>query len=120
MRFFTVFISFIIASTLAEYVTTQGAFSRDKNTDLNDEFKSIGFTTLNSPTGSSNCYTSCLFHCHTDINCMAATFSNTDQTCNLYNKTFCYGNNTLTKQSTDLYRKVIVNGLQNYFDASNQ
>ncbi len=83
-------------------------FTRDRNTDFADKFK--GLLVLNTASGQANCNVSCLAMCSSNASCTAVRFSNVDQTCTLYNRTFCYGNHTVSAPSIDLYGKKLSNG----------
>ena len=80
-------------------------FTRDRNTDLTDKFKAKGQLVLDTSSTQADCYAACLAMCSGNASCMAVTFSNVDQTCTFYNRTFCFGNQTVPTPSIDLYGK---------------
>jgi hypothetical protein len=83
----------------------QNTFTRDRNTDLTDKFKAKGQLVLDTSSTQADCYISCLAMCSGNASCMAVTFSNVNQTCTFYNRTFCFGNQTVPTPSIDLYGK---------------
>ncbi len=89
----------------------QNTFTRDRNTDLTDAFKANGLLVLGTSSDQADCYASCLAMCNSNASCMAMTFSNVDQTCTFYNRSFCYGNETVFTSFIDLYGKKLPNGL---------
>jgi hypothetical protein len=83
----------------------QNTFTRDRNTDLTEAFKTGGLLVLATASTQADCYISCLAMCSSNASCMAVTFSYVDQTCTFYNRTFCFGNQTVPTPSVDLYGK---------------
>ena len=100
--YFSILISICSYQTVEAQIILQFSYKIDKNTTLTDDFKAENaiktISLLKTPTA-------CLAECNKLETCMSATYSSS--TCFLFNTTFFMNHETLKRQNTNVYRKII-------------
>jgi hypothetical protein len=84
-------------------------FTMDQNTGLKHAFQ-----VNNIMANISTSFVACLSQCNRNPICMTIIYENPSMTCLIFNKTFCFNRDALSKIGIDLYGKRILNGKKFY------